>query len=215
MDISKTQDWGFLNEDGELGLAYQGLKQVARLCLCASFFCCLSAPLFNVIWLQKKLLLYGAGVAESFSVLLTWKICILHFYEHKEHKEISHFFLEWSEFFIFSESVRLHSAYVKYSVYSKRFYCFGMCTRLLEAQLQSQSRQHRDELDALHTQIEVLKEDLEKKQEMLNHFSTLPSDALVEFSVQQEITRLTNENLVKRLTLYKTYFLYLFFVFKV
>lgn len=32
LDASKTQDWGYLNEDGELGLAYQGLKQVARLC---------------------------------------------------------------------------------------------------------------------------------------------------------------------------------------
>lgn len=31
-DASKAQDWGYLNEDGELGLAYQGLKQVARLC---------------------------------------------------------------------------------------------------------------------------------------------------------------------------------------
>uniref|UniRef100_A0AAR2JVK4 Unconventional myosin-Vb n=1 Tax=Pygocentrus nattereri TaxID=42514 RepID=A0AAR2JVK4_PYGNA len=70
-----------------------------------------------------------------------------------------------------------------------------LCSRLLEAQLQSQSRKHQDELEALHTQIEVLKEDLEKKQEMLNHFSTLPPEALVEFSVQQEITRLTNENL--------------------
>lgn len=68
--------------------------------------------------------------------------------------------------------------------------------RLLETQLQSQSRKHQDELEALHTQIEVMKEDLEKKQEMLNHFSLLPPDALVEFSVQQEITRLTNENLV-------------------
>lgn len=27
---SKTEDWGYLNEDGELGLAYQALKQVAR-----------------------------------------------------------------------------------------------------------------------------------------------------------------------------------------
>ncbi|TRY99623.1 hypothetical protein DNTS_004817 [Danionella cerebrum] len=92
----KAQDWAFLNEDDELGLAYQGLKQVAR---------------------------------------------------------------------------------------------------LLESQLQTQSRQHRDELEALHTQIELLKDDLEKKQDMLNHFSTLSPDALVEFSVQQEITRLTNENL--------------------
>ncbi|XP_026862383.2 unconventional myosin-Vb [Electrophorus electricus] len=95
-ESKRMQDWGYVNEDGELGLAYRGLKQVAR---------------------------------------------------------------------------------------------------LLEAQLQSQSRKYQDELEALHTQIEVLKEDLEKKQEMLNHFSSLPPDALVEFSVQQEITRLTNENL--------------------
>ncbi|XP_067231805.1 unconventional myosin-Vb isoform X1 [Chanodichthys erythropterus] len=67
--------------------------------------------------------------------------------------------------------------------------------KLLEAQLQTQSRQHKDELVALHTQIELLKDNLEKKQDMLNHFSTLSPDALVEFSVQQEITRLTNENL--------------------
>lgn len=69
--------------------------------------------------------------------------------------------------------------------------------RLLEAQLQTQSRQHKDELEALHTQIELLKDNLEKKQDMLNHFSTLSPEALVEFSVQQEITRLTNENLVR------------------
>lgn len=33
---SKTEDWGYLNEDGELGLAYQGLKQVARSNTCLS-----------------------------------------------------------------------------------------------------------------------------------------------------------------------------------
>uniref|UniRef100_A0A668AXA8 Unconventional myosin-Vb n=1 Tax=Myripristis murdjan TaxID=586833 RepID=A0A668AXA8_9TELE len=93
---NKAQDWGYLNEDGELGLAYQGLKQVAR---------------------------------------------------------------------------------------------------LLEAQLQSQSRQHKDELEALHTQIELLKDDIEKKQEMLNYTMSLSPEAQVEYSVQQEITRLTNDNL--------------------
>uniref|UniRef100_A0A674CQG9 Myosin VB n=1 Tax=Salmo trutta TaxID=8032 RepID=A0A674CQG9_SALTR len=93
---SKASDWGYLNEDGELGLAYQGLKQVAR---------------------------------------------------------------------------------------------------LLEAQLQSQARKHDDELEAFHTQIELLKDDIEKKQEMLNHTMSLSPEAQVEYSVQQEITRLTNDNL--------------------
>uniref|UniRef100_A0A8C7H1M0 Myosin VB n=1 Tax=Oncorhynchus kisutch TaxID=8019 RepID=A0A8C7H1M0_ONCKI len=92
----KASDWGYLNEDGELGLAYQGLKQVAR---------------------------------------------------------------------------------------------------LLEAQLQSQARKHEDELAAFNTQIELLKDDIEKKQEMLNHTMSLSPEAQVEYSVQQEITRLTNDNL--------------------
>nr|XP_046231871.1 unconventional myosin-Vb isoform X3 [Scatophagus argus] len=96
-ESKKTQqDWCYLNEDGELGLAYQGLKQVAR---------------------------------------------------------------------------------------------------LLEAQLQTQARQHKDELEALHTQIELLRDDIEKKQELLNYMSSLSPEAKVEYSVQQEITRLTNDNL--------------------
>ncbi|XP_037548459.1 unconventional myosin-Vb [Nematolebias whitei] len=73
----------------------------------------------------------------------------------------------------------------------------GLCEskKLLEAQLQTQTRQHRDELEALHTQIELLKEDLEKKQDILNYMGSLSPDAKVEYSVQQEITRLTNDNL--------------------
>ncbi|XP_050924994.1 unconventional myosin-Vb [Lates calcarifer] len=67
--------------------------------------------------------------------------------------------------------------------------------KLLEAQLQTQSRQHKDELEALHTQIELLKDDIEKKQEILNYTMSLSPEAQVEYSVQQEITRLTNDNL--------------------
>ncbi|XP_075885946.1 unconventional myosin-Vb isoform X2 [Nelusetta ayraudi] len=67
--------------------------------------------------------------------------------------------------------------------------------KLLEAQLQTQSRQHKDELEALHTQIELLRDDIEKKQELLNYTAALSPEAKVEYSVQQEITRLTNDNL--------------------
>ena len=63
--------------------------------------------------------------------------------------------------------------------------------------MQSLSRQHKDELEALHTQIEVLRGDLEKKTEALNHTMSLSPEAQVEYSVQQEITRLTNDNLVR------------------
>ncbi|XP_035995762.1 unconventional myosin-Vb isoform X2 [Fundulus heteroclitus] len=68
-------------------------------------------------------------------------------------------------------------------------------SRLLEAQLQNQARRHRDELEALNTQIELLKDDLEKKQEHLNNISSLSPEARVEYTVQQELNRLSNENL--------------------
>ncbi|XP_056146233.1 unconventional myosin-Vb, partial [Lampris incognitus] len=73
----------------------------------------------------------------------------------------------------------------------------GVCEakKLLETRIQSQSRKHKDELEALHTQIELLKDDIEKKQEMLNYTMCLSPDAQVEYSIQQEITRLTNDNL--------------------
>ncbi|XP_034629934.1 unconventional myosin-Vb [Trachemys scripta elegans] len=93
---SKTEDWGYLNEDGELGLAYQGLKQVAR---------------------------------------------------------------------------------------------------LLEAQLQDQRREHEEEVETLKTQMETLRDEMEKQQQAFFQTLQLPPEAQVEFGIQQEITRLTNENL--------------------
>uniref|UniRef100_A0A493TGP4 Myosin VB n=1 Tax=Anas platyrhynchos platyrhynchos TaxID=8840 RepID=A0A493TGP4_ANAPP len=91
-----TEDWGYLNEDGELGLAYQGLKQVAR---------------------------------------------------------------------------------------------------LLEAQLQDQRREHEEEVEALQNQVEAMKEEMEKQQQAFLQTLQLSPEAQVEFGLQQEITRLTNENL--------------------
>ncbi|XP_040840603.1 unconventional myosin-Vb [Ochotona curzoniae] len=93
---SKTEDWGYLNEDGELGLAYQGLKQVAR---------------------------------------------------------------------------------------------------LLEAQLQAQSLEHEEEVERLKAQVEALKEEMDRQQQTFSQTLLLSPEAQVEFGVQQEMSRLTNENL--------------------
>ncbi|XP_076768574.1 unconventional myosin-Vb isoform X4 [Arvicanthis niloticus] len=93
---SQTEDWGYLNEDGELGLAYQGLKQVAR---------------------------------------------------------------------------------------------------LLEAQLQAQSLEHEEEVEHLKAEVEALKEEMDKQQQTFCQTLLLSPEAQVEFGVQQEISRLTNENL--------------------
>ncbi|XP_075442311.1 unconventional myosin-Vb isoform X2 [Ascaphus truei] len=73
----------------------------------------------------------------------------------------------------------------------------GVCetNRILEAQLQAQSSQHEDEVEVLSSHIEALKEDLEKQQEALFQVMQLSPEAQVEFGLQYEITRLTNENL--------------------
>uniref|UniRef100_H0YP58 Myosin VB n=1 Tax=Taeniopygia guttata TaxID=59729 RepID=H0YP58_TAEGU len=96
MGKNMTEDWGYLNEDGELGLAYQGLKQVAR---------------------------------------------------------------------------------------------------LLEAQLQEQRREHEEEMEALKNQVDFMQEELEKQQQAFLQTLQLSPEVQVEFGLQQEITRLTNENL--------------------
>ncbi|NXF41081.1 MYO5B protein, partial [Nyctibius bracteatus] len=71
--------------------------------------------------------------------------------------------------------------------------------RLLEAQLQDQRREHEEEVEALKNQVDAMKEELEKQQQAFLQTLQLSPEAQVEFGLQQEITRLTNENLVKLL----------------
>ncbi|XP_072849042.2 unconventional myosin-Vb isoform X2 [Pogona vitticeps] len=73
----------------------------------------------------------------------------------------------------------------------------GVCetNRLLEAQLQEQRREYEEEAEALKDQIEALRGEMEKQQEAFFQTLQLSPEAQVEFGIQQEITRLTNENL--------------------
>ncbi|KAM3845124.1 unconventional myosin-Vb isoform 2-T2 [Vipera latastei] len=73
----------------------------------------------------------------------------------------------------------------------------GMCetNRLLEAQLQDQRREYEEEIEALKDQMEALKEALEKQHELFLQTLQLSPEAQVEFGIQQEISRLTSENL--------------------
>ncbi|XP_042304746.1 unconventional myosin-Vb isoform X2 [Sceloporus undulatus] len=73
----------------------------------------------------------------------------------------------------------------------------GVCqtNRLLEAQLQEQKREHEEEVETLKDQMETLREEMEKQQEVFFQTFQLSPEAQVEFGIQQEITRLTNENL--------------------
>ncbi|XP_077441918.1 unconventional myosin-Vb isoform X2 [Vanacampus margaritifer] len=67
--------------------------------------------------------------------------------------------------------------------------------KLLECELESQARQRGEEVSALRAEVETLKEDVDKKQEALNYATSLSPEALLEYSVQLEISRLTNDNL--------------------
>ncbi|NXB33981.1 MYO5B protein, partial [Eulacestoma nigropectus] len=67
--------------------------------------------------------------------------------------------------------------------------------RLLEAQLQDQRREHEEEMEALRNQMDLMQEELEKQQQAFLQTLQLSPEVQVELGLQQEITRLTNENL--------------------
>ncbi|KFP29214.1 Unconventional myosin-Vb, partial [Colius striatus] len=67
--------------------------------------------------------------------------------------------------------------------------------RLLEAQLQDQRREYEEEVEALKKQVDAMQEELEKQQQAFLQTMPLPPEVQVEIGIQQEITRLTNENL--------------------
>lgn len=77
---------------------------------------------------------------------------------------------------------------------------WGPFLRLLEAQLQDQRREHEEEVEALKNQVDAMKEEMEKQQQAFLQTLQLSPEAQVEFGLQQEITRLTNENLVRGCT---------------
>ncbi|XP_040436411.1 unconventional myosin-Vb isoform X2 [Falco naumanni] len=76
------------------------------------------------------------------------------------------------------------------------YQCVCKTNRLLEMQLQDQRREHEQEVEALKNQVDVMKEEQEKQQQAFLQTLQLLPEAQVEFGLQQEITRLTNENLV-------------------
>ncbi|KAG8131259.1 putative MYO5B variant protein [Naja naja] len=67
--------------------------------------------------------------------------------------------------------------------------------RLLEAQLQEQRREYEEEIEVLKNQMETLKEAMEKQHEVFLQTLQLSPEAQVEFGIQQEISRLSSENL--------------------
>jgi len=62
--------------------------------------------------------------------------------------------------------------------------------------LQAQRRSHENEVEVLRGELQSVKEDNNRQQQLLAQNLQLPPEARIEASLQHEITRLTNENLV-------------------
>ncbi|XP_044049836.1 unconventional myosin-Va isoform X5 [Siniperca chuatsi] len=67
--------------------------------------------------------------------------------------------------------------------------------RLLEHQLQTQRKSYDNEVEALRGELQNVKEENNRQQQLLAQNLQLPPEARIEASLQHEITRLTNENL--------------------
>ncbi|XP_049902006.1 unconventional myosin-Va isoform X3 [Epinephelus moara] len=67
--------------------------------------------------------------------------------------------------------------------------------RLLEHQLQTQRRSYDNEVESLRGELQNVKEENNRQQQLLAQNLQLPPEARIEASLQHEITRLTNENL--------------------
>ncbi|XP_019134434.1 unconventional myosin-Va isoform X2 [Larimichthys crocea] len=75
--------------------------------------------------------------------------------------------------------------------------CIGLkdTNRLLEHQVQTQRRTYENEVEALRGELQNVKEENNRQQQLLAQNLQLPPEARIEASLQHEITRLTNENL--------------------
>uniref|UniRef100_A0A8C7IYM4 Myosin VA n=1 Tax=Oncorhynchus kisutch TaxID=8019 RepID=A0A8C7IYM4_ONCKI len=67
--------------------------------------------------------------------------------------------------------------------------------RLLEGQMQQQRRSYDNEVEVLRGELQSVKEENNRQQQLLAQNLQLPPEARIEASLQHEITRLTNENL--------------------
>uniref|UniRef100_A0A6Q2XV85 Myosin VAa n=1 Tax=Esox lucius TaxID=8010 RepID=A0A6Q2XV85_ESOLU len=70
--------------------------------------------------------------------------------------------------------------------------------RLLEGQMQQQRRSYDNDVEVLRGELQSLKEENNRQQQLLAQNLQLPPEARIEASLQHEITRLTNENLMLR-----------------
>uniref|UniRef100_A0A8C4WU36 Myosin VAa n=1 Tax=Eptatretus burgeri TaxID=7764 RepID=A0A8C4WU36_EPTBU len=87
----------------------------------------------------------------------------------------------------------------KHFAHNMYWYCCDAMVTLrcsvLESQLNVQRRSHEIEVQGLRSELQALREESGRQQQLLSQNLQLPPEARIEASLQHEITRLTNENL--------------------
>uniref|UniRef100_A0A8C1XXX9 Myosin VAb n=1 Tax=Cyprinus carpio TaxID=7962 RepID=A0A8C1XXX9_CYPCA len=68
--------------------------------------------------------------------------------------------------------------------------------RILVSQLQTQGQTHEKEVEGLRAELLQLRAELDQQQQMLSNSLELPHDARIQASLQHEISRLTQQNMV-------------------
>uniref|UniRef100_A0A671PJS2 Unconventional myosin-Va-like n=1 Tax=Sinocyclocheilus anshuiensis TaxID=1608454 RepID=A0A671PJS2_9TELE len=74
--------------------------------------------------------------------------------------------------------------------------------RILVSQLQTQGQSHEEEVEGLRAELQQLRAELDHQQQMLSNSLELPHDALIQASLQHEISRLTQQNMVLNIILH-------------
>lgn len=68
--------------------------------------------------------------------------------------------------------------------------------RILVSQLQTQGQSQEKEVEGLRAELQQLRAELDQKQQMLSDSLELPQDARIQASLQHELSRLTQQNMV-------------------
>ncbi|CAG00830.1 unnamed protein product, partial [Tetraodon nigroviridis] len=179
---SAAPDLQKLNEDGELWLVNQGLRETVR--------CRLSSM---SLWP-----FHGEGGRErgSFTCSSSCFFCSCCLFSGLRGDQLQLELLSPSSPSLISPGFNIIPLLLFFKAWwIQESMKTGFCLTLLEHQLQTQKRSYDIEVEVLRGELQSVKEENNRQQQLLAQNLQLPPEARIEASLQHEITRLTNENL--------------------
>uniref|UniRef100_A0A672M6L6 Unconventional myosin-Va-like n=1 Tax=Sinocyclocheilus grahami TaxID=75366 RepID=A0A672M6L6_SINGR len=93
------------------------------------------------------------------------------------------------------EVLMLRSQLVNHEAFKHKVVLFKILRKTNMSQLQTQGQSHEKEVEGLRAELQQLRAELDHQQQMLSNSLELPHDALIQASLQHEISRLTQQNM--------------------